>query len=278
MQESSNSTDRPEVHFENPPVAETVLGVQFAPLRKLTAPYQGLFWSKLRRRYPVQEVHPPLAPLAPEVFKGIVSMPTVRLELTAEPDARCWFIDESSTQLIQLQRDRFVRNWRKGAPPNDAYPRYQLLRPRFEQDWGLFLDFLIEEDLGRADVDLCEVTYINHIELGVGGWNVLGDIHRILTLMGEPAARSFLPQPEMFVVNTSFVMGRGQGRLHVVAQPAIRAQDRKQVLQLILTAKGSPKSPRTEDVLDWFDLGHEWIVQGFADLTAAEMQRIWRRL
>lgn len=273
-----SSAGRPPVKFEDPPVAETILGVQFAPLHKLTAPYQGLFWSKVRHRYPIQEVHPPLAPLAPEIFKGVVAIPTVKLELTSEPDARCWFIDETSTQLIQVQRDRFVRNWRKGAPPNDAYPSYELLRPKFEQDWNVFLSFLLEEDLGHADVDQCEVTYINHIELGVGGWNSLGELYRVLTIMGEPRPGAFLPPPEMFVLNTAFVMGNGLGRLHLSAQPAIRTQDRKQVLQMTLTARGTPKSPRTEDVLQWFDLGHEWIVQGFADLTAPEMHRVWRRL
>jgi uncharacterized protein (TIGR04255 family) len=266
------------VRFEFPPVAETVLGVQFAPIRKLTAPYQGLFWSKVRRRYPVQEVHPPLAPAPPEAFKGMVGIPGVRVEITTEPDARCWFIDETTTQLIQVQRDRFVRNWRKGLPPNDEYPTYERLRPRFEQDWGLFLDFLNEEDLGKAEVHQCEITYINHIELGTAGWDALGDMHKILTIMGEPLPRSFLPRPEMFVLNTSFVMGNGEGRLHVGLDPAIRALDRKQVVQLTLTARGTPKSPSTGDVLQWFDLGHEWVVQGFADLTAAEMQRIWRRL
>jgi hypothetical protein len=278
MQESMSSTGRPPpVKFAAPPVAETILGVQFAPLRKLTAPYQGLFWNKVRRRYPVQEVHAPMAPMQREVFTGEVRIPTVSVQVTSEPDVRCWYIDQTGTQLIQIQRDRFVRNWRK-RPPHDAYPSYDDLRPRFEQDWGLFLDFLLEEELGQADVDLCEVTYINHVELGLGGWNALGDLHRVLAIVGEPRERTYLPRPEMFVMNSAFVMGEGLGRLHVSTQPAIRRHDRKQVLQLTLSARGTPRTARTEDILQWFDMGHEWIVQGFADITTPEMHQLWRRL
>jgi hypothetical protein len=151
------------------------------------------------------------------------------------------------------------------------------LRPRFEEDWGHFLDFLAEEDLGSAEVNQCEVTYINHIELGQG-WGSFGELYRVLTVLGQPAPRSFLPDPEMFVVNTRFVMGEHLGRLHVSAQPAIRGYDKKQVLQLTLTARGAPASSRMEDLLAWFDRGREWIVRGFADITAPEMHAIWRRV
>jgi uncharacterized protein (TIGR04255 family) len=275
MSPTGSSASRPEVHFEAPPVAETILGVQFVPLRKLTLPYQGLFWSKVRRRYPRQEVHPPLPHTAQESFMGLVVQPSISLELTSEPDARCWFIDDSSTQLIQIQRDKFIRNWRKRPGAGEEYPRYDHLRPRFEQDWGLFVDFLADEDLGTPEVNQCEVTYVNHIELG-SGWDSLGELYRVLTVLGQPAPRSFLPEPEMFVVNTRFVMEEQMGRLHVSAQPAIRAHDRKQVLQLTLTARGAPAGSGIEHLLSWFDRGHDWIVNGFVDITAPQMQAIWR--
>jgi hypothetical protein len=39
------------VDFENPPVIETLLSVQFVPLPNLTLPYIGLFWREVRDRY-----------------------------------------------------------------------------------------------------------------------------------------------------------------------------------------------------------------------------------
>jgi len=261
------------VDFRNPPVIETLLSAQFVPLRGLTLPFIGLFWGEVRGDYPSQEVHPPLAPEIEE-FPAPPSRP--RIELTSEPDARCWFIDSTSTQLIQIQRDRFIRNWRKAAAPNDAYPRYEQLRPRFMRDWQRFLGFLEREDLGRPEVNQCEVTYINHVELGTG-WRSFGELVSVLRIAAPFDQRDFLPEPEMLIVNARFVMPRKQGRLHVAAQPAIRRHDQKEILQLTLTARGKPASSGLDDILGWFDMGHNWIVQGFADITSGKMQAIWGR-
>lgn len=276
----SNATHRPtsaaghrRIDFDNPPVVETLLGVQFVPLRGLSLPYIGLYWGEVRTAYPSQEVKPPLVPEIEE-FPASPLTQRVSVQVTSEPDARCWFIDSTSTQLIQIQRDRFVRNWRKGEPPNDAYPRYDRLRPRFESDWLNFLRFLERENLGQPEVNQCEVTYINHIELGAA-WRSLGEPHEVLRILGSPGPREFLPEPEMVLLNARYAVPDGKGRLHITAQPAIRRQDAKEVMQLTLTARGRPSSSRLEDILAWFELGHDWIVHGFEDITTLKMHEIW---
>jgi len=93
---------------------------------------------------------------------------------------------------------------------------------------------------------------------------------------GGPSG-DFLPEPEMVRLNTIFLMPDKRGRLHVIMQPAIRQLDGKEVLQLNLTARGRPKSSTLDDILGWFDLGHEWIVRGFTDFTTREMHTVWRR-
>jgi uncharacterized protein (TIGR04255 family) len=263
------------VDFERPPVTETILGVQFVPLHGFTLPYMGLYWGEVRDRYPGQEVKPPLPP----VMEDLSSAPQearIGISLSSEPDARCWLIDETSTQLIQVQRDRFIRNWRKGQPPYDSYPRYTTLRPEFERDWTLFGQFLEREGLGVPEINQCEVTYINHIELGAG-WDSIGDAHRVLAILNSHDHQTFLPAPEMVTMNVRYLMPARRGRLHVATQPVVRRADGRQVLQLALTARGKPDSSRLEDVVAWFDQGHEWIVRGFVDLTTPAMHAIWGR-
>jgi hypothetical protein len=268
---------RPRVHFERPPVTETILGVQFLPLRGLTLPYLGLFWGEVRADYPTQEVKPALPPVV-EDFSGVPGPEGgVGIQFVTEPDARCWFIDKTSTQLIQVQRDRFIRNWRKGQPPHDGYPRYDVLRPRFATDWTRFLAFLEREGLGRPEVNQCEVTYVNHIELGVG-WENLGEAHKVLAMLRGIEKPGILPEPEVVILNARYVMPARPGRLHVSAQPAVRRSDGKHVLQLTLTARGKPDSSAIADILRWFDEGHDWIVYGFVDVTTPAMHQIWGRL
>lgn len=275
-QHHPTSAGRRRVDFRNPPVIETILGVQFVPLRGLTLPHIGLYWTEIRHRYPGHEVKPPLSPVV-EDFSFPPAPAKLGVEISEEPDARFWFIDETSTQLIQIQRDRFIRNWRKGEPPHDPYPRYDDLKPLFEQDWSNFVSFLERERLGTPEVNQCEVTYINHIEMGVG-WDSLGDAHRVLTMLKPQEQREYLPEPEMVITSARYVMPEQRGRLHVATQPAIRRQDGRLVLQLTLTARGRPLSSRLEDIVAWFDLGHDWIVHGFVDLTTPAMHQIWGRL
>jgi hypothetical protein len=58
-------------------------------------------------------------------------------------------------------------------------------------------------------------------------------------------------------------------------QPAIRRTDAKEILQLNLTARGKPESSTLQHLLDWLDLGHEWIVNGFTDFTTKAMHDHW---
>lgn len=82
----------PTPKFKRPPVIETLLGVQFAPQRSFSVPHFGLFWSQIRSAYPNQEMKPPLGPEV-EDFGMSVAPGGVKVMLSTEPEARCWFID-----------------------------------------------------------------------------------------------------------------------------------------------------------------------------------------
>ncbi len=262
--------------FERPPVVETLLGVQFAPLERLTGSILGLYWGQVREAYPTAELKPPLGPAVEQFGPPTRMQLQVGLQVVSEPVLRFWFIDDSSTQLVQIQKDRFLRNWRR-MKPVDTYPHYDTLKPKFVEDWRRFCEFLERERIGAPQIDLCEVTYINHMPLGAG-WETFGQAHRVVSPVKPPHTEGFLPEPEMVQLSYRYVMGDKQGRLYIGLQPALRSYDAKEVLQLTLTARGKPASSALEDVLAWFDMGHEWIVRGFADFTTPEMQATWGRM
>lgn len=262
--------------FDHPPVVETVLGVQFVPLERFSSLYGGLFWQEVRSDYPAAESKPALEPVVEDFGGKAITMPQVGIQLLTEPDIRYWFIDSSSTQLIQIQRDRFIRNWRK-VRTDQLYPHYDTLRPRFEHDWRRFCEFLERQHLGVPDINQCEVTYVNQIPPGAGGWEGFGAAHKVVTVLTPSEARGYLPAPETIHLNHRYLMGQKQGRLHITLQPAIRREDAKEMLQLTLTARGWPASSAPADVLAWFDMGHEWIVKAFADFTTPNMHDAWGR-
>jgi len=175
-----------------------------------------------------------------------------------------------------VQGNRFTHNWRKTGP-TDAYPNYdESVRPAFERTWQRFLDFVNENQLGEVNVVQCEVSYINHLEVGQGLTSV-SELHEVFPCWSGKANGTFLPAPENVGFDVTYPMPSHEGRLHVSMQPAIRHQDGQEILQLTLTARGKPKGSDPDSVLAWLDKGREWVVRGFTDFTSTKMHRLWQR-
>ncbi len=253
------------------------MGVEFPALVGWTVSDYGLFWSRIRSEYPETEAQAPLASQV-ERFGAEARRagPPIGLELVqGEPNLRCWYRHDAKGRLIQLQRDRFLHNWRK-AGPGQQYPRYPETRKMFESAWDNYLAFLDAERIPRPQPMQCEITYVNHIERG-SGWNTMADLPNVSPLLAGRPSPWFLPDAEVVVVNASYPLPEERGRLHISLQPGIRNADQVEILQLQLTARGKPKSEETADVLAWLDTGREWVVRGFVDVTSPEMHERWGR-
>src|SRR5882724_3288532 len=261
--------------FDRPPVYETVLGVQFNPLKGFSVPHYGLYWGKIRGDYPKYEVHPPLSP-AVELFGSEARKESqARVELLQVPDVRTWFLTQDGTILLQVQKDRFLQNWRK-MQDGDVYPHYDQLKPKFCEEWQRFGRFLEEVGIERPEVNQCEVTYVNHIDIKQGPKSY-GNLSRIISCWSGNYSGNFLSEPESVNFSSRYLLPEKKGRLHIAMQPAIRRRDAKEILRLNLTVRGRPASSEVEDIMEWLELGHEWAVRGFTDITTEEMHKHWGR-
>lgn len=268
----------PLPEFTKPPVSEVALSVMFSPLEKWRSAHAGIYWSKIKDRYPLTENYPPIGnqiELFDQEPKPIKTM-TFRVDVQ-NPDAqRYWFLAEPPTKLIQIQRDRFVTNWRK-MKGDEVYPRYEKeLRPRFADEWKALTAFLEEQGIGKPDVQQCEVFYINDI-LRHDAWENFKDALPLFSHWWAKSAEQFLPLPENLNMSGSFAMPDKVGRLHFTLQRVFRAIDEREAIQLQLFARGKPKSSSLEDILSWMDLGRDWIVRGFTDMTSPEAHKLWGR-
>ena len=258
--------------FGAPPVTEVALGVQFEQVDLLPA-HLGLWALKMRKLgYTVFEQHPPLDPVFEKFGKGSGAQ-ELKFDF-GPPPIRSWFLQPDNSRLIQLQPDRFIHNWRK-AGMDSEYPRYDTIRREFEDRWNEFVNFFLSESGSQIAPNQVEVTYVNLISVEAGS-----DLSSALGLAGSQFTDGFLPAAENSQLSSTFVMPdieQAVGRLRVSAQTAIDAKTKKPICILKLTARGAPLSSDADGILQFMDVGREWIVRGFADVTTSEMHKNWKR-
>ncbi len=193
------------------------------------------------------------------------------------PIARTWFIHKNETGIVQVQRDRFLHNWKK-VREDDEYPRFGRVIQLFKERLATFEAFLAEQNLGTIQPLQYELTYVNHIPRGES-WSTLADTGNVFPDFTRRNGQSrFLPVPETVNWRTTFVLPDNVGRLHAVIRSAIRTEDQTPIIQLELTARGMPQETSREAMWSWFDLAHTWIVNGFTDLGSENVRKkVWRQ-
>lgn len=259
--------------YDSPPVHEVVMGLAFQPLVSLRIVHFGLIWEKIRSEFPNIE-HAPLLGIedmfaSPSSGSGWPSMLLPRV----------WYINQSQDKLFQLQHDRFYVNWRSRTDGN-PYPRYPAMIGIYEKQLAVIADVFRQEGVGDIVPVSYELKYVNHILKGVA-WETFEDIGKIFPdLAWRSDSKRYLPIPVGGIWTAAFAIPNGMSRLNVRAHPGVRTvKDGKQeVLILELTVNGTVDSTKSVPAREWFDIAHEWIVKGFADLSSMDAQRrLWKR-
>ncbi len=261
----------------SPPLNEVVLSLQLDPIRGLKAPFLGLFWEAIRPEYPLVEEHPALDPVKETFDERGPALRTADFRFVTKMETpRCWFITASGDELVQLQQDRMIYNWRRRSEAA-VYPRYEALRTRFLQQAARLRKFVAKEELGEITPNQCEITYINSID--IDQWPQRGELNRAFRFW-SPMSMSELENPEDAGFNMRCRIG-GLGvpaRLHVTLGLGKRAPDKKLVHVLNLTARGAPTSPDVEGVLAFMDYARNEVNRAFLALTSEQIQRdVWGR-
>lgn len=267
----------PTPSFKRPPVTEVALGVQFKEPLPLRAVDYGPLWDLFRERYPEYEEQPPLARVLETFGDEPRPDPQALMNAAAFPQApvRLWFVNTATGGLIQIQRDRFVFNWRK-SDSDSEYPRFSWVKTQFQEEYGRFLQFL--DGIGiQSAADICEVTYVNHIVDGEG-WRSSDDPGALVPALQLPELSVKDSAVEDADLRIRFKMAGidGQfGRLHFRVHPAIRTSDDAKLLVVNFIARRRSASSELADVLEALHDGHDWIVLTFKDITSADMHEYW---
>ncbi len=258
--------DMTHVKFRQPPVTEVVFSVSFTLDRPLKMAHFGLFWERIRAEFPRIEDNPPL----PGVIQPSSDpMATQQIEfMLLPPLRRVWFLDKEGRDVIQIQDDRFIFNWKRN-PSDPGYPGFDEVNRRFEQHLGAFTRFLSDEGFGTPNYTFLELIYVNHLDHSNGlghlqAGNVLVDHQR------DTTRERFLPEPAAFNWLTQYAVTGGMGMLQVHAQTVAQVGGTP-AMRLDVAARGAPATPAEDERLRWFQVAHEWATQGFTDTVVASL-------
>ncbi len=266
------SNDLPE--FENPPVIETVLGVQFAPPPGLTAGHFGWYWKSCLDQRWIKTAEAPSLIEQFERFgeKRSWNLPALQFKIASEASIRLQIISESDDRVIQIQNNRFLYNWRQ----KDArYPTFEAIYPEFMDKLKGFRNFLVVAGLEDISPNQWEITYINHIPKGEL-WTSQDDWHNVLPGLYFPPTQRGLVRLESVTGEWHYEIVPQRGRLHVVGQHGKHLDTGEELLVLQLTARGpiEPEVPG-RDIASGLELGHRALVQTFVSLSSDAAHEHW---
>jgi uncharacterized protein (TIGR04255 family) len=265
---------RAPVKFTRPPVIEVACGVLFSAAQPLVTGHVGAFWESVRSEFPRLQDAPPLA----NVVEGSGAFPEIAIDfLNLPPLRRTWMLNTSGCNLIQLQQDRFLFNWKKAAE-QESYPNFSVVYSEFERHLSHFLDFCQKSGVGPVAMRQFELAYVNHISKADMGTDVSPGSVLVDHVPAKQDGR-FLPEPEGFNWTTGYQLPEGLGRLHIIAQTAINLPSQEKLIRLDLTARGIGSDTSAVGRRHWFDVAHDWITHGFADVTSPRLHdsRAWGR-
>ncbi len=271
MCESKTTKNNILPDYENPPVVEVALGIQFEPILRLNPIELGSLWEIWREELPNYREQPPL----PHILESQLSIPaTIQIGI-GSPLRRYWFLNDAEDQLVQLQNDKLIVNWRKSS--NELqYPRYWTIKSNLERKFKEFSEFLEDRALGVIKIDQIEATYVNLIETNGNSIGKLENIFRLWNSVDD----HHLGAPETVQANIQFFIDKeisGLTKMIVSLTPAPGLDAETKILMTIQVL-GTPKTSEFSSALDSLDAAHIHIVTSFDELTVPSMHEKWRKI
>ena len=254
--------------FENPPLHEVVVGVQFAPIKGYSQINIGDVWALYKDDYPLTEAHSPLAPKLAN-YGLQVRQNEVQFIDGAIHD-RFWFLTRSEGELIQFQPDKFLHNWRKTDLGNNEYPRYEAISKKFETELlQLELYFKRKFKATGLNINHYEVSYVNTIyEKDLEGLN-LNDIFSFV---------KFSQFPDNFATRFNRVLKnkteQPYARLSIEVNQGVGPGG--PLYKLSISVEGAPEDSSIKSAMGFIEEGRSLIVKTFKDVTGEKAHKVWR--
>lgn len=261
--------------FGKPPLVEVSFSIQFEPIEGFHIGLIGSTWELYRDRYPIAEN---ATELAHQIEKfGVIDRKSQQLNLKlveGTPEPRVIFYTADKQYLIQVQKDRFILNWRKCPSPGFEYPRYESLKARFFSEYQIFENSITRNSLAKPTFNQVEFTYVNHIDA------TTYTVNDVFNNVIEDSSLSQSMKLESFSINLKHLITKDEqniGRLYTSIEKGNLVSDGSDIYILKFLSRAHPLSSAHESIDEVMDLMREKINSSFTAITTPKMHEEWQR-
>ncbi|SBT91422.1 TIGR04255 family protein [Streptomyces sp. DI166] len=256
--------------FSEPPVVEVACGVKFRKVPELSGIRLAPLYDMWKSELPQIEEQPTL----PSVESGPAgSSPKIRVDFPSLRETRYWFHGENGNDLVQLQPDRLIVNWRS-CGVGDTYPRFAYVLNHFSRRVADVSRFVEESFRSKLEILHVELSYINTLRAGESGQWDLEDIFHTW----PDFATHHLGRPANSQIVFDFpIESTRTGRdffLRVSIEPGVVGDETPGAF-LTMTTQGKPSSTSVDGALDALKEAHDHLVRSFAEITTQTAHERW---
>lgn len=217
--------------------------------------------SEWATEYPVMREVPGLPPT--NLNPGVESFQLV----SGSMPSRIWLLSPEGHDLLQVQQDRIILNWRR-LGSSVSYPGHQALLDTIRLRWDELEERLSALNLPTPVPTLVEWTYVNHLDQEILSRRGLTFFNDTLDeLPGEP--NSFA-----FEITRRVSVGDHSGFMAVVGALS-PAPPESRVFALTITTKLPLDSQDPQNALDLLLHAHELSRAGFDKVTSSDARTSW---
>ena len=245
-----------------PPVIEVALAIEFVPIQELGPVGLARLASEWASDYPIMREVPALPPSTLNPGMGTFQF------MTGPSPSRIWLLTPAGNDLLQIQNDRLIINWRR-LDSELVYPGHQDLLTKMRTRWREFIERLSEVGLPSPSPTIAEWTYVNHLDreiLARRGLSFFND--NLEELPGQ--SNSFA-----FEITRDLTNEERSGFLAVTGASSASSAAAEPVFSLTITTKLSLQAADLMGAVDILSQAHDVSRVGFDKITSAAARTEW---
>lgn len=252
-----------KIYFPKGPLNEVIFSLQYN-IHPFDFRLMNKIYTGIKNDYPKIEEKPPLSPIYDKESLNLIQQELPRIH----HPVRYFFIHKNGDRIIQIQEGKYLFNWRNQNKADTYYPRFEILKDEFLQNWEKQIELFKQGDF-NPKLNQIELTYINHILIDEN--KILAE--NITDIIFLCKSNELLNELKAYHLNLGIAVKECTGHLNITIRSGIIVDTQKPVLILQLTVRGMSKADQS--LTDWFNCAHDIIFKSFTSITTKEIQDKW---